>query len=191
MRLHVCLARARRTTEENNIPFTAYLQLHWVPVSWFLCARTNSRSTIEETLPYHTQVNIYYCHIQSPIPSSTHCKLSKPDLSMSVPAGLWPPVSWACFSARLFPFTVSERIRTLLAFLWSNTEEIAAAPWMGGRTIPGFAVLPKPSEASAPPPRGNFRATVWSYMLLWGLLLLFQISRLYTLLVVYFYHFIS
>lgn len=31
----------------------------------------------------------------------------------------------------------------------------------------------------------------WSYILVWGLLLLFQISRLYTVMVVYFYHFIS
>lgn len=123
----------------------SYLYLQRVPISSvFLCARANHRSMIEGTPSYHRQELTFIIAISKvQVPSCTLQAQQSRAECVCVPAGLWPPVYWAGFSARLSSFPTTVRIRMLLAFLWSNKEEIAATPWVGVRTIPCFAALPR------------------------------------------------
>lgn len=145
LHFHVSLVRAsitkskKKKEKKSHTPYSLSLITLGTSPLISLC---KNRSAIDRTLSYRTCKLAFIIAISKvQIPFCTLCKLSKPGLTACMPAGLWPPACWACFRARLFPFPNTARIRMWLSFLWSNTEEIAATPWTGVRTIPCFAAL--------------------------------------------------
>lgn len=134
------------------------------------------------------QVSIYYCLIQSP-DSVLHALQTQQSRSESMYAS-WPLTCGVLglFQSMSFPSTNTARIGVLLSFLSSNTDEIAATPWMGVRTTSCFAALPR-NICSSKHVLFQAEQWFWSYILVWDLLLLlFQYQGLYSFTVVYFYH---